>query len=59
MRIIKEYGLAPMHTKMRSFEANWNAAIDLQVPMVECTRPGLPCSLHPLLCPVKKKEKGE
>ena len=47
-----------MHTKMRSFEANWNAAIDLQVPMVECTRLGLPCSLHPLLCPVRKKEKG-
>ena len=42
----------------RNFEAVWNASIDLLVPMVECGRPGQPCSLHPDLCPVVKI-KGE
>ena len=43
----------------RNFEAVWNAAINLKVPTVECSRSNLPCSLHPDLCPVKKGVKGE
>ena len=43
----------------RTFEADWDAAIDNKVPGQECTRVGLPCSLHPALCPVTKPKEGE
>lgn len=51
---IKHYSCSPMHMWMRVFEATWNAAIDLQVNQVECTRPGQPCTLHPTLVVVQK-----
>ena len=44
---IKNYSLSPMHIRVRSFEALWNAAIDLVVVEEPCTHPTKPCTLHP------------
>ena len=38
---VKEYGLVPTNTKIRSFEANWNAAIDIRVQVTINSASGL------------------
>ena len=40
------------------FECLWNSAVDEQVQLEACTKPGKPCSLHPKLYPPSKGNKA-
>ena len=44
---VKGLGCSPMHLWIRSFEGLYNAAIEMQVSQMECSRVGQPCKTHP------------
>ena len=52
---ITNFSVYSIASFLRVFEGTWKAAVDLQIPTTECSRPGKPCSLHPHLAPPKQK----